>query len=610
MKKPLLERVSLPATAEEQLNCFVRTQLPRFTAPSDPVKWTRRAARLRREALRKIYLKGWPRELIGRRPPIVWGDVLRPAPSYVIRKLRYEIHPDYWIPALLYEPRRLRGRVPVVLNPNGHDEGGKAATYKQARCIHLARAGILALSFEFIGMSELGGDRDHDRFGFLDATGLAGVGFFYLAMSKALDILLDHPHADRRRVAMTGLSGGGWQTIVLSALDPRITLCVPVAGYTSVRMRTYRLADVGDLEQLPPDLTTVLDYQEMTAMLAPRPALQILNEKDDCCFRPDHTKLAIYDAIRPTYRAYGAADNFEYYGNTDPGTHNYDDDNRSQLYRFLGKHFDLDVPLSDVHDEREIYTEPELEVGLPVEQTSIITIARTRARQVTSRLRTPRTKAPREALRRRLVGVIRPPSYQVRATRLGHVGKATLFRFKTGPWTLPAASVVKSAAKRVELVLCDDANVGTAQVTSVRDGRVVLIDILGVGRGRCLARRQTLIQTCGHRVLGIQAAQILAAARWAARLGRTRKVDLVGRGLRSAFAALVAAALEPEHFESLTVRELPATLGHLFDRPFNYEYLQPVLCPGLLEVADVPQLISLLEGVRFVSDDRAVRTIP
>ena len=37
-------------------------------------------------------------------------------------------------------------------------------------------------------------------------------------MHKALYVLLGHPRADRRRVAMTGLSGGGWQTIFFSAI--------------------------------------------------------------------------------------------------------------------------------------------------------------------------------------------------------------------------------------------------------------------------------------------------------------------------------------------------------------------------------------------------------
>jgi cephalosporin-C deacetylase-like acetyl esterase len=42
-------------------------------------------------------------------------------------------------------------------------------------------------------------------------------------MARALDILLHHDHADPERVAVAGLSGGGWQTIFFSALDTRVT---------------------------------------------------------------------------------------------------------------------------------------------------------------------------------------------------------------------------------------------------------------------------------------------------------------------------------------------------------------------------------------------------
>ena len=66
--------------------------------------------------------------------------------GYRIKKLRYEALPGLWIPALLYEPEKLKGRVPVVLNVNGHDSKGKAAPYKQIRCINLAKRGMLALN--------------------------------------------------------------------------------------------------------------------------------------------------------------------------------------------------------------------------------------------------------------------------------------------------------------------------------------------------------------------------------------------------------------------------------------------------------------------------------
>ncbi|KKL51397.1 hypothetical protein LCGC14_2295910, partial [marine sediment metagenome] len=246
--------------------------------------------------------------VIRRRPRVVWGPVLRPDAAYVIRKLRYEIFPDYWIPALLYEPTRLRGRVGVVLNPNGHHTGGKAAIYKQARCINLAKRGLIALNFEFIGMGELGGDHPHNNLAVLDMTGMSCAGAFYLGMRKGLDVLLSHPRADRKRVAMTGLSGGGWQTIVLSALDSRITLSVPVAGYTSLMVRAARLCDIGDIEQLPPDLATVLDYQDMTAMLAPRPTLQTYNAKDDCCFESGYALKPLTDAAAGAFASFDKRD--------------------------------------------------------------------------------------------------------------------------------------------------------------------------------------------------------------------------------------------------------------------------------------------------------------
>ncbi|MEZ6034605.1 MAG: hypothetical protein R3C17_16030 [Planctomycetaceae bacterium] len=38
---------------------------------------------------------------------------------------------------------------------NGRDREGKAADYKQARCIHMARQGVLALNLEWFGMGQL-----------------------------------------------------------------------------------------------------------------------------------------------------------------------------------------------------------------------------------------------------------------------------------------------------------------------------------------------------------------------------------------------------------------------------------------------------------------------
>src|SRR5262249_34809951 len=153
---------------------------------------------------------------------------------------------------------------------HGHEAKGKSADYKQVHCINQAKRGIIALSTEWLGMGQLRGDEfRHDLINHIDLCGTSGVAAHYLALTRGLDILLAHEHADPSGVAVTGLSGGGWQTIFVSAFAPRVTLAVPVAGYSSFRTRSRHDPDLGDSEQTPPDLATVTDYAPMTAMLAP-----------------------------------------------------------------------------------------------------------------------------------------------------------------------------------------------------------------------------------------------------------------------------------------------------------------------------------------------------
>ena len=87
-------------------------------------------------------------------------------------------------------------------------------------------------------------------------------------MKRGLDVLLALEHADPSRVAVSGLSGGGWQTIFISSLDTRVTLSNPVAGYSSFRTRARHGMDLGDSEQTPVDLAGVADYDVLTMLRA------------------------------------------------------------------------------------------------------------------------------------------------------------------------------------------------------------------------------------------------------------------------------------------------------------------------------------------------------
>ena len=254
-----------------------------------------------------------------------WLDTIPGGDGYHIKKLRYEALPGMWIPALLYEPDKLTGKVPVVMNVNGHDPVGKAAKYKQIRCINQAKRGMIALNVEWLGMGQLRTDGFvHERMNQIDLCGSSGLAPFYLSMKRGLDVLLAQEHADPERVAVTGLSGGGWQTIFISALDTRVTLTDPVAGYSSFNTRARHVKDLGDPEQTPTDLATLADYTHLTAMMAPRPTLLTFNAKDDCCFEAGYALPPLLHAAEPIFRLYGKETNLRYHVSHVPGTHAYD----------------------------------------------------------------------------------------------------------------------------------------------------------------------------------------------------------------------------------------------------------------------------------------------
>ena len=312
---------------------------------------------------------------------VEWGQTIDGGPGYKIKKLRYEAVPGLWIPALLYEPTVFKtSKVPVSLAVNGHDLLGKALPYKQLRCINQAKRGMIVLNTEYLNMGQLAGPNyDHYRLNQLDLCGTSGVAPFYLVMSRGLDILLANEHADPTRVTVQGLSGGGWQTITISALDTRVTLSNPVAGYSSLHTRVRNVSDLGDSEQNPADLETAVDYTQMTAMLAPRPALLTYNFADNCCFKAEHALPPLKAAARPIYELYGKPHNLRTHVNLDPGTHNFGLDNRQQFYAMLKEFFFADRPdinAQEIPSEAEIKTPEQLKVDLPTKNENFNSLAR------------------------------------------------------------------------------------------------------------------------------------------------------------------------------------------------------------------------------------------
>ena len=117
-------------------------------------------------------------------------------------------------------------------------------------------------------------------------------------------------------------------------------------------------------------------------MRAPRPTLLIYNAEDDCCFRAPLVKPYVFDDVKRFFKLYGKEDAFEWHENRDPGTHNYQLDNRQQSYRFFTKVFHLAPLEHEIPVDAEVNTYEELVVGLPKDNLTILGLAKERARAI------------------------------------------------------------------------------------------------------------------------------------------------------------------------------------------------------------------------------------
>ncbi len=621
----LKDEILSPAVADFQMRQHIvqaTATLPKL--PATAAEWTKSADQLRRHLVDDVVFHGWPKAWVDSPPKFEARGVIVTGHGYRIRKLRFEIVPGFYSSGLLYEPEHMDGTVPAILNMSGHDGPlGYAYEFKQKRCISFAKHGIMALNLEWFGFGELSKDgNDHSFAAHLDLAGANGVGVFYLEMRRGLDYLYLHPHVDRNRIGVTGLSGGGWQTIVLSSLDERVKASNPVAGFaaTSSRVEAKDFGDMGDIEQSATDFLRGSDYPYLVALMAPRPILLTYNGEDDCCFRATLAKPRIFDAIQPFFALYDKAANLNWHENRDPGDHNYQLDNRLADYSFFTKQFGI-PPISDEAGvPAELRSYEELLTPLPEDNLTILGLARQLSRE-TKRSPIPTATVERAAWasseRDKLREIVRYQLVELQDTWATAMSKSRdvqsisyLFQMSNG---LSASgmwlrSILQSSdTAPVTIVLNDEGRTAAADAVLQRFSRgeqVLALDLLFTGspwKGKDTFEFAQMLAGLGERPLGLQAAQLIRIARWAEQKSGTAKVRLELTGIRNQAAALVAAALEPDLFSEITVRQGIRSFSYVLEKPVTYAQAPELFCLDLYKEFDIDRLEALAAPVTVQS---------
>ncbi len=207
--------------------------------------------------------------------------------GFHIEKLIYQSLPGIYVTALLYVPDAGK-KHPGILVPCGHAPAGKA--YYQALAQRLVHRGYVVISWDTLGQGERSQFWDakfkKSRYNLICAEHAIIGNLAYLAGTnlarweiwdgiRAVDYLLTRPEVDSERINITGTSGGGTQTALIAALDPRIKVVVPSCYITSLPMRMYNRIfkdpDSDPEQDLYGMISEGLDHSGLLLLMYPRP---------------------------------------------------------------------------------------------------------------------------------------------------------------------------------------------------------------------------------------------------------------------------------------------------------------------------------------------------
>lgn len=274
-----------------------------------------------------------------------------------MENVAFESLPGFFVTGNLYRPTHKKASYPAVLSPHGHfqDSVYSARTREdmQKRCASLARMGAVVLAYDMIGY----GEADQTSHKHPKALALQTVNSL-----RAVDFITSLPEVDTQQIAVTGASGGGTQTFLLTALDDRIAVSVPV-----VMVSAHFFGGCVCESGLP--IHRSQDHQtsnaEIAALAAPRPLLLISDGDDWTQNNPE----VEYPYIRNIYQLYGKENLVENHHLPNEG-HDYGPNKRNAVYQFLAKH--LDLSLDRIQNEQGKIDESFVTI-VPHEQLKVFT---------------------------------------------------------------------------------------------------------------------------------------------------------------------------------------------------------------------------------------------
>jgi uncharacterized protein len=309
---------------EAEGKAFLDQQKKSYTTAGD---WEKRAEEIRVHILKGAELEKFPEKCPLN--PII-GEK-RVYDGYQVQNVAFESLPGVYVTGSLYTPTESKGTLAGILSPHGHwtDPGdyGRYRPDSQKRFAEMARMGAMVLGYDMVGygqLAEFGWIHEHPKVLKLQTWNSIRAVDFLILMG-----------ADPARIACTGESGGATQTFLLTAIDDRIAVSVPV-----VQVSAHFFGGCQCESGMP--IHKARNFQtnnvEIAALAAPRP-MMIVSDGDD------YTKNSATVEYPHLKYIYGLLGKPELVENADfPNEkHGYDYSKRAAVYPFLAKYLGLDL---------------------------------------------------------------------------------------------------------------------------------------------------------------------------------------------------------------------------------------------------------------------------
>ncbi len=288
---------------------------------NDLESWEARAETIREGIIDGMQLEKMP-VIEGQFHPVIHHR--REMDGYVVENIAIESFPGFWITGNLYTPLQAQDKNPAVLCPHGHAADKRFTPDVQIRSAALARMGAIVFAYDMVGYGES-----------QQVTHRMPIALLLQTYNsrRVLEYLLSRPDVDPERIGMTGGSGGGTQTFMLTAIDKRITVSAPV-----VQVSAHFFGGCVCESGMPVHKSDhhQTNNVEIAALCAPRPLLLVSNGGD----WTRNTPRIEFPYIQQVYALYDKENRVENV-HLPLEKHDYGPSKRAAAYNFLGHHLGL-----------------------------------------------------------------------------------------------------------------------------------------------------------------------------------------------------------------------------------------------------------------------------